>query len=122
MSAIGLTSTPIDFAVSFIRVSIDARPGLRHQVPPRLTLSISVRLGTSIECWKTVPMPSDSARCGEAIAISAPSTRIEPSSGCCRPESMLTSVDLPAPFSPSSTCTSLGKKSIEMLLLATMPG
>src|SRR5581483_7843568 len=46
-------------------------------------------------------MPSSSARRGEGIRVSTPSTRIRPRSGFTRPQRIPISVDLPAPFSPS---------------------
>ena len=46
--------------------------GRRHQGPPSAMFSATVRLGTSITCWKTVPMPRSSARRGEVIARRLP--------------------------------------------------
>src|SRR6476620_7388720 len=40
-----------------------------------------------------------------------PSTRIDPPSAACTPESTLISVDLPAPLSPTSAITSAGRTS-----------
>src|ERR1700754_4139657 len=46
-------------------------------------------------------MPWDLASPGPANATSPPSTRRAPVSGRCTPASILTIVDLPAPFSPT---------------------
>ena len=45
-----------------------------------------------------------------------------PSSGACEPAAIAISVDLPAPFSPSSACTSPGVSSKLTRLRATTPG
>src|SRR5579862_6710726 len=51
-------------------------------------------------------MPRFSAARGEPMAAIVPSTRISPSSARCAPARIFMSVDLPAPFSPTSTSTS----------------
>src|SRR5689334_6195160 len=53
-------------------------------------------------------MPSARASSGESIVTSRPSKRISPASGGWTPASALTSVDLPAPLSPTSATTSPG--------------
>ena len=50
-------------------------------------------------------MPSDRAASGEATAWTVPSTLTMPASGAYTPEMHLTSVDLPAPLSPSRAVT-----------------
>src|SRR2546427_292590 len=52
------------------------------------------------------PMPSACASRGDASRTGRPSSDTSPSSGCSAPVRILTSVDLPAPFSPSNACTS----------------
>lgn len=69
-------------------------------------VSATVRSGTRLISWNAVWMPSRWASDGHAIAAGAPKTRISPELGRIRPESSLTVVDLPAPFSPSSAWTS----------------
>ena len=57
-------------------------------------------------------MPSFCAACGDCEARpSSPANSIVPASGGCAPERILRSVDLPAPFSPSSAWISPGATS-----------
>ena len=51
-------------------------------------------------------MPAALASAGVDSSIGAPSSSRVPESGRCTPASILTSVDLPAPFSPTSACAS----------------
>ena len=51
-------------------------------------------------------IPAALASAGPAKSASAPLTRSVPVSGRCTPASILTIVDLPAPFSPTSACAS----------------
>ena len=71
-----------------------------------MMFSVTVITGTSWKCWCTIPMPRAIASAGSLIGRSSPATRIVPESGRIRPKICLTSVDLPAPFSPSSATTS----------------
>ena len=43
--------------------------GRCHHGPPSSRFSATVSVGTSIMCWKTVPMPSDRAWRGEVIGV-----------------------------------------------------
>src|SRR6516162_2617448 len=54
-------------------------------------------------------MPARRASAGELRASARPETLISPSSGRTAPARILTSVLLPAPFSPRSACTVPGK-------------
>src|SRR5579872_519590 len=56
-------------------------------------------------------MPASRAFDGELNATFLPAISIEPSSYACTPLRILMSVDFPAPFSPSSACTSPGNTS-----------
>src|ERR1700722_18879333 len=51
-------------------------------------------------------MPAACASCGDDHLTFAPSKRSSPSSGVSAPAMILISVDLPAPFSPTSARTS----------------
>src|SRR5215813_14221792 len=51
-------------------------------------------------------MPARCASSGLVNETSRPSMWIVPASGRCTPDTILMSVDFPAPFSPSSACTS----------------
>ena len=83
-----LTVMPSVLVISATRASSSSVLGRCHHGPPSNRFSATVSVGTSIMCWKTVPMPSDSAWRGEVIGVGLPSTRMRPSSGCCRPDSM----------------------------------
>ena len=62
--------------------------------------------GNSVSSWNTVQTPSRCASCGAASSTARPLMTIRPASGRSRPPSALISVLLPAPFSPTSACTS----------------
>ena len=66
-----------------------------------MMFSATLRSGTRLTSWYTVLMPSVCACCGERGAMALPASVIVPESGRYTPVSTLTSVDLPAPFSPS---------------------
>src|SRR5215210_5712610 len=67
-------------------------------------------------------MPASSASRGECNSSGSPFRKISPSSGRYSPVRMLDSVVLPAPFSPSSACTSPGAASKSTWSLATTAG
>src|SRR5262249_1315794 len=52
--------------------------------------------------WNPLPIPSRCASAGRRNSTGAPSSSIVPASGRTTPDSTLISVDLPAPFSPST--------------------
>src|SRR4051812_28958535 len=55
------------------------------------------------------------------FVMSVPASRIVPSDGASSPDSMLTSVDLPAPLVPITACTSPRRSSIDTALTAASP-
>src|SRR5438552_12974318 len=69
-----------------------------------------------------VRIPSCCAWRGPWISTAWPSTRISPESLPSEPLRIFMSVDLPAPFSPSRTCTSPGATSRSTSSRATTPG
>ena len=69
---------------------------------PSTMFSATDRLGTSMKCWWTMPMPWAMATEGEVSSSFSPFTMISPLVGCSRPKSIFISVLLPAPFSPIS--------------------
>src|SRR4051812_21135136 len=69
-----------------------------------------------------VLMPRACASCGWRRDTGWPSMRISPASGRWTPEIVLISVDLPAPFSPSSACTSPARTSKLTPFSARTPG
>src|SRR5437667_4768227 len=66
-------------------------------------------------------MPSDLATRGELWVIGWPFNSISPLSGYTAPVMILIRVDLPAPFSPISACTSPARNSNEAFLSACTP-
>ena len=58
-------------------------------------------------------MPAARAAAGPCRVTSRPATVSVPLSGWCTPARIFTSVDLPAPFSPRSACTSPARSSTE---------
>src|SRR5581483_4623298 len=72
----------------------------------RKRFSATVSHGISVSSWKTVPTPSARASSGRRNSTSPPRTRSVPESGRSTPLRILIIVLLPAPFSPTSACTS----------------
>src|SRR3984957_11613579 len=67
-------------------------------------------------------MPRSSALLGESKCTGLPSTRYSPEDGLCTPASVLISVDLPAPLSPSRQCTSpRRRRTVTPLNAITLP-
>src|SRR5690349_10223054 len=66
-------------------------------------------------------MPLVRALLASAKLTVAPSSQIVPELGACTPETILTSVDLPAPLSPTSATISPACRSSEKSSMATMP-
>ena len=65
-----------------------------------------------------MPMPSARACAGPASSTFSPRQRSSPDVGCISPYMIFTSVDLPAPFSPSSAWISAGNTSMLIESLA----
>ncbi len=75
-----------------------------------------------MKCWKTIPMPAAMASAGVLNETCCPSTRMVPSSGFCTPYRIFISVDLPAPFSPTSAWIVPDSIVMSTSWLATTPG
>ena len=72
--------------------------------------------------WWTMRMPASCASRAEANATGRPSTAMLPWSGACSPSRMRISVDLPAPFSPTSAVTvAAGRSRLTPLSAWTTP-
>src|SRR4051812_8205227 len=69
-----------------------------------------------------IPMPSDCAWRGPVISAGTPLMEISPESRGTAPLMIFIRVDLPAPFSPSSTCTSPATNSKSTPSSAITPG
>src|SRR3546814_14567896 len=67
----------------------------------RAMVAATVSASKSEKGWKTMAMPSVRASRGERMTTGSPLQRISPPLGARMPNSIFTSVDLPAPFSPS---------------------
>ena len=72
---------------------------------PSVTFSATVKTGTSMKCWCTMPMPASIASFGEPNFAGLPLIRISPSSGWVSPYRTFISVVFPAPFSPRRAWT-----------------
>ena len=86
------------------------------------TFSTTVSVSNSEKCWNTMPMPSSRARDGLVTRTGAPRHRISPASGRAAPYTSFVSVDLPAPFSPSSAWISPARTVRSTASLASVPG
>ena len=115
-------ATPSEAVISATRASSCRGLGRCHQGPPSIRFSATVRVGTSIIAGTRCRCRATRRRAARRCGVGLPSTRMRPSSGCCMPDSMPISVDLPAPFSPSRTWTSPARMSRSTLSLATTPG
>ena len=60
-------------------------PGAAVCSRPSMTFSATVKTGTSMKCWCTMPMPAAIASLGEWNVTGSPSTRISPSVGSSSP-------------------------------------
>src|SRR6218665_590075 len=73
---------------------------------PRVIFSATVRPGTRLNSWCTTDIPPRRAAPGPLHATVLPASSMVPESGATDPDTMLTRVDLPAPFLPRSARTS----------------
>ncbi len=83
--------------------------------------SATVMSGSRAGCWWTIAIPSSCATAGTRPSSVRPSNTIAPPSGAVAPDATFISVDFPAPFSPSSACTSPGSTSNETSVSAATP-
>src|SRR4051812_4462388 len=72
---------------------------------PRKTFSATLNCGTTDGSCPMAAIPWSSASRGERSETRSPRTSTEPPSGARTPAKIFPSVDLPAPFSPTSACT-----------------
>src|SRR3989454_175913 len=89
---------------------------------PRKRFSSTVMSGTRLNSWKTALIPRRRASETERKCTGSPWSRTSPASARRAPATILMSVDLPAPFSPKSTCTSPGRRSKSTWSSACTPG
>ncbi len=73
---------------------------------PRKRFSATERCGASCDSWCTMAIPTEAASMGRRKFTARPSNSISPASRSIMPATIFIRVDLPAPFSPSSRCTS----------------
>src|SRR5215211_1046489 len=73
---------------------------------PRNRFSTTSRLSQSARSWYTVAIPSSTESFGSLMLTGRPSKRTSPLSAGLMPAIALTSVDLPAPLSPTRATTS----------------
>ena len=84
--------------------------------------SATVRSSRIDSRWYTTASPSPCEAAGDGCSMTSPPISIVPSSGRIEPAATAMSVDLPAPFSPTSACTSPSITSKVTPLRATTPG
>src|SRR4051812_44070779 len=96
--------------------------GPRTDSTPSMTFSVTVKTGTSMKCWWTIPMPALIASPGSRNDTGLSSSRISPSSGWYSPNRTFMRVVLPAPFSPSRAWISPGSTVRLTSRLAITPG
>ena len=85
-------------------------------------LSATLRFGKRFSSWNTMPMPLRAASAVLAKRTGLPSSRISPAVSCSTPAITFISVDLPAPFSPTSTLTAPIRTSKSTSSSARVPG
>src|SRR5438067_6775464 len=73
---------------------------------PTKMFSATLRSGNSVGSWKMIAIPAACDCLALSKIASSPSISRRPASGRCTPARIFTSVDLPAPFSPTRPCTS----------------
>ncbi len=101
--------------------STHTRPAPRVGILPMRMFSAMVRWRTRLNSWCTARMPMRFASCGVPSTTVLPSIAIVPESGVTAPESMFMSVDLPAPFSPTTAWTSPSAADRETFFSAIVP-
>src|SRR2546423_133936 len=79
---------------------------------PTKMFSATLRSGKRIGSWKMIAIPAACDCLALSKIASSPSRTRRPASGRWTPARIFTSVDLPAPFSPTSPCTSPAKSSM----------
>src|SRR5215211_459668 len=82
--------------------------------------SATVMSGISAGCWCTIAIPRSWASAGVRLSKSSLASTIVPLSGAIAPDATFINVDFPAPFSPSSACTSPGRTSNETSVSAAI--
>ena len=98
-------------ALALRRSSSRNRPRPRRGSRPMKMFCAALRCRIRLSSWCTMPMPSACAPRGLPMSTGRPSMSISPASHRWMPASTFISVDLPAPFSPISACTSPARSS-----------
>ena len=94
----------------------------RVRARPRNMFCATVSSGTCWSSWWIMAIPARRASSGVLSESTRPSTAMVPLSGFITPDIVRISVDLPAPFSPRSACTSPGRTRSDMSLSAFTAG
>ena len=97
-------SSSSSLVLAFMARRSTSRP--RRGSRPRNTFSATVRSGSRLNSWNTVDSPATCAWVGWWNSTGVPPIATVPASRSCTPASTFIRVDLPAPFSPTSPCTS----------------
>src|SRR6185436_727605 len=104
------------------RISPQRTAPKRRGSRPMKTFSATDRLGRRLISWYTVLTPAAAACIGPVKATCSPPRVTMPASMPYTPVSTLIRVDLPAPFSPISACTSPGRSRKSTPSSARTPG
>ncbi len=93
-------------AAARARVVFQSIPNRPRDSWPSMTFSTTLSFGPRWMSWNTVATPAAWLSAGDEKRTGSPSSRISPESTGSAPFSALITVDLPAPFSPMTVCTS----------------
>jgi hypothetical protein len=108
-SASGSIGRPVRLpsSASADAVAASSTSGPRRGSTPSTAFSTTLSVPALAPCCCTMPMPAARAARRSQLATStrAPATSSVPASPRTTPARILTRVDLPAPFSPTSACT-----------------
>src|SRR5437763_4277526 len=94
-----------------IRLPSMRRKRLSGCMPTKM-FSATLRSGKSVGSWKMIAIPAACDCFALSKIASSPSRTSRPASGRWTPARIFTSVDLPAPFSPTRPCTSPAKSAM----------
>ena len=93
-------------STSFIALFISKVPINLVVSLPKIMFCATVKVPINMKCWWTIPIPLLIATLGFSILTNSSFIWISPEVGVYNPYKMFIRVDLPAPFSPKSACTS----------------
>ena len=123
--ALGLTGIPYSFpscSTYLFAFSRSNKPDFLQIGFPRIIFCATVKDGTKVKCWCTIPMLCSMASFELFRWTECPSIKISPSSGWYMPYNTFIKVVFPAPFSPIKPWMLPHSTRMETFWLATTPG